>query len=472
MNKYKKLIKDIGLFFVSNFASKILIFLLVPLYTNLLSTSEYAVADLITATINLVFPIITLCIAEATLRFPFEKDVRKNEVLSIAVMLLIVSTLAVVLAKSFVGYINGTLNTYWWFFCACYFVTSAHSIMTYFSRGCDKTKVFAVSGIVHSVFLVGCNIIFLVYFHWGLVGYLLSIIISYLASAIYILIAGGFFKYIVVFRLNKDLFKEMLGYSIPMIPTVVAWWFMQTSDKYMIIWKVGFEESGIYSLAYKIPTILFMVCSLFTQAWQISAISNYSQKDNNSFVGNVYSFFNLFSVLSCSGLIVTSKVLGRLLFAKDFFVAWKCVPILLIAYVFSGLSGFLASTFTASKKTKYLFVSTSFGAIVNVLLNLLFIEKIGIIGAAYTTLVGYLVTWIIRIWVSQKIVRIEASFLKHGAMYTLLLVQAIFMYKEYAGCYIVNVSILLILTVMNWKEIRELLGVLIGTIKNRSAKNR
>ena len=77
MNKYKKLLTDTGLFVVSNFASKLLIFLLLPLYTNVLSTEEYAVADLITTTINLTFPVLTLSITEATLRFAFDKNVKK-----------------------------------------------------------------------------------------------------------------------------------------------------------------------------------------------------------------------------------------------------------------------------------------------------------------------------------------------------------------------------------------------------------
>lgn len=406
MNKYRKLLNDTGLFIISNFASKLLIFLLLPLYTNVLSTEEYAVADLITTTINLIFPILTLSVTEATLRFAFDKNIKRNEVLSTSVVFVSISTILVIIAKPLVGNISNTLYQYWGYFVACYFVTAAHNTFSYFSRGCDKTKVFAISGIVHSVFLVGCNILFLLVFHMGLKGYLLSMIISYVSSTVYIIVVAPFYKELCHFRLNKSLIKEMLKYSIPMIPTIIAWWFMQTSDKYMIIWKLGMAQSGIYSVSYKIPSIMTIVSSLFTQAWQISAISNYGEKDNQSFVGNVYVLFNMVSVLSCAALITMSKVLGHILFAKDYFIAWKCVPILLIAYVFSGLSGFLASNFTASKKTNFLFVSTSIGAIINVVLNLILIEKIGIIGAAYTTLLGFLMTWIIRLYVSQKIVKI------------------------------------------------------------------
>ena len=471
MNKYKKLLTDTGLFVVSNFASKLLIFLLLPLYTNVLSTEEYAVADLITTTINLIFPVLTLSITEATLRFAFDKNVKKNEVLSSSVMFIIISTIIVICVKPLVAGISSTLYQHWGYFIVCYFVTSAYNTFSYFSRGCDKTKVFAVSGIVHSVFLVGCNILFLLVFHWGLDGYLLSMIISYFASAFYILMLAPFYKELLHFRLNVSLIKEMLNYSIPMIPTIIAWWFMQTSDKYMIIWKLGLAQSGIYSVSYKIPSILTIVSSLFTQAWQISAISNYGEKDNQSFVGNVYVFFNMVSVLSCAVLITSSKILGSVLFAKDYFIAWKCVPVLLIAYVFSGLSGFLASNFTAAKKTKFLFVSTSIGAMINVLLNLFLIERVGIIGAAYTTFIGFFVTWIMRLYVSQKLVKIDIPYIKHIIMYLILMFDAVYMYNEFPLYYIVSIIAFIALLAMNINEIKRVVFTFTSILRKKIRAN-
>lgn len=454
MNKYKKLLSDTGLFVISNFASKLLIFLLLPLYTNVLSTEEYAVADLITTTINLIFPILTLSVTEATLRFAFDKNIKRNEVLSTSVVFVSISTIIVIIAKPLVGNISITLYQYWGYFVACYFVTTVHNTFSYFCRGCDKTKEFAISGIVHSAFLVGCNILFLLVFHMGLKGYLLSMIISYVSSAVYIIIAAPFYKELHHFSLNKSLVKEMLKYSIPMIPTIIAWWFMQTSDKYIIIWKLGLSQSGIYSVSYKIPSILTIISSLFTQAWQISAISNYGEDDNPQFVGNVYLLFNMISVMACSALIAGSKSIGGILFAKDYFVAWKCVPILLIAYVFSGLSGFLASNFTAAKKTTFLFVSTSVGAFLNVALNLILIQRVGILGAAYTTLIGFLVTWAIRLYVSQKIVRIEIPLLKHIASYIVLLFEAIYVYNELPYSYAVSIAMFIILMITYIWEIK------------------
>ena len=73
MGKLKYLSKNIALFSISNFVSKILVFLLVPFYTNVLTTYEYGIADVIQVTLLLLVPMVTLNIGEAALRFGVEE---------------------------------------------------------------------------------------------------------------------------------------------------------------------------------------------------------------------------------------------------------------------------------------------------------------------------------------------------------------------------------------------------------------
>ena len=80
--KIKTLAKDTGLFAISNFGSKILVFLLTPLYTSILTTEEYGIADLITTTIGFIYPILTLAIADATIRYALDKETDKKKVLN------------------------------------------------------------------------------------------------------------------------------------------------------------------------------------------------------------------------------------------------------------------------------------------------------------------------------------------------------------------------------------------------------
>lgn len=93
MKKYKYLLKNIGLLTVSNFASKILSFLLVPLYTSILTTKEYGVYDIFNTTVLLLIPIFTIDIVDAVLRFSLDDKVDNNDVYTIGNILTFVSTL-------------------------------------------------------------------------------------------------------------------------------------------------------------------------------------------------------------------------------------------------------------------------------------------------------------------------------------------------------------------------------------------
>ena len=95
--KYKYLFKNIGILTVSNFASKIMIFLLVPLYTSVLTTAEYGIYDLIVSTVQLLFPMLTLNITDAVMRFSMDKSYSVNDVAVIGLTYLIRSFVAVAL---------------------------------------------------------------------------------------------------------------------------------------------------------------------------------------------------------------------------------------------------------------------------------------------------------------------------------------------------------------------------------------
>ncbi|MCZ1615271.1 oligosaccharide flippase family protein, partial [Enterococcus faecium] len=93
MSKTKYLIKNMGILTISNFSSKILVFLLVPLYTSVLSTTEYGTYDLTISTATLLFPILTLNIVDAVMRFLMDKDKNKKNIASIAIKVIFLSVI-------------------------------------------------------------------------------------------------------------------------------------------------------------------------------------------------------------------------------------------------------------------------------------------------------------------------------------------------------------------------------------------
>ena len=460
-NKYKKLLSDSLLFTISNFGSKVLVFFLVPLYTDILSTEEYGIVDTITSMTSLLMPVLTLLVYEAVLRFALDKSKDQHQVLSVGLVLIFASSLLMLVCAPVAGLIRGQwsfLGQYWLWLVAVYFCNSMNHCLSNYTRGLDKTKLFAVSGILYTAVLIAANLLYLLVFKMGATGYLLAILTADICCIFHKILWGGYAKKILKLSFPKELAKEMLQYSIPMIPSTVAWWVMQLSDKYVIIGACGLAVSGIYSVSYKIPSIMSVITNVFTQAWQVSAIKSHGDQDNTEFVSNVYNMVTMFVVAISSVLIFMCKHLGYILFQADFFVAWIYVPVLIVAYMFSGLSGVLASVYSAQKKTGMLFVSTSVGATLNIVLNILLIPRFGVMAAAYTTLLGFLVTWLVRTIHIRKLIRLQVKYMIHAASFVLLMTQAVIFSMDLSWKYWVGLIVIAVQVLLYLPQIRTILG--------------
>lgn len=464
MDKYKKLLSDTGIFAIGNLGSKLLVFLLVPFYTNILSTSDYGIADLITTTVSVVLPIFCLAIYDSVLRFTLDKNYKPKDVFVTSSIIILISSLFVLIIKPLVVSFASSLISYYWFFLFIYLGTAFNTSISNYLRGIDKIKVFASKGIFYSLVFAISNVLLLKHFSLGLKGYLFAILLSEWLTCAYMLIAGKLDLIGGVF--NYKLLKEMLIYSIPLIPAILGWWIMQLSDKYMIIHFSGLAESGVYAISYKIPTILSVLTSIFIQAWQIAAIKSVDDKDKDKFASTIYNYFNLFSVIVCSLLIIFSKGLSYLLFKKEYFIAWQYVPFLLIAYLFSGICGVLASLFSAKKKTNIMFYSTLAGALINISLNLLIIPRYGALGAAFSTMVAFALTWGLRLIVIRKIYVLNIKDIRDVLAFVLLFLEALFCIKEFH--YVLSISIIVVLFILYLKEIRHLINVFAYRLKNQS----
>lgn len=448
-NKYRALAKDTGLFTISSFGSKILVFLLTPLYTSVLTTNDYGIADLITTTITFIYPVLTLAIADAALRYALDKSNNKNEVFSVSTVFTVLSVFILLLLKPAVILIDNSLSEYWEIFVLNYALFNIHNYFSNFVKGLQKTKLFALQGIIHTLTIIVCNILFLVVLKMKLEGYLLSIVIGYIVPILIMFFGAQLYSYLVPFRINKYLLVDMLKYSIPMVPTILAWAINTSIDKYMIIWMYGLGDSGVYSVAHKIPTIITTILTVFIQAWQISVISNHGSEDESHYYTVVYKGLDFVTVCGCLFVIILSKPLAALLFAKDFFAAWQYVPMLIISAMFSSHAGFLAAAYRASKKTTSLFVSVIVGSALNIFLNYVLLTRIGVLGAAIATAISFFGVWFVRIVFIQRIVKVEVKILHTVVTYSALFFSAILITLDVQYAQLMSLVLLLLILTVN-----------------------
>lgn len=427
MGNYKYLAKNIGVLAISNFATKLLSFFLVPLYTSILTTSEYGTYDLFSTTVYLLVPILTLNIQDATIRFSLDENYDKKNIISVSLNIFI-KGLVILLVFSALNYITNILpifNDYIIVFIFMYIFQALVGIMTSFARGCEKITEISIASVLGSAIFIGLNILFLVVFKLGLTGYFLSSILGNLSQVVYLVYAAKIYKYIGKQKDDKETRAEMLDYSCPLIANTVAWWITNASDRYIVIWLCGTAANGIYSVAYKIPSVLNILQSIFTDAWTLSAVKAFDSEDKDGFFSNMYNGYNCLMVLACSFLIFSDKFFAKILYANDFYKAWEYVPFLLISIVFGATSGYIGGIFSALKKAKILAQSTTVGAVANIILNVILVYIIGTIGAAISTAISYIIVWGIRLYYMNKYLHTELNLKRDIISYVILFFQAI-----------------------------------------------
>ena len=469
MDKYKYLAKNIGLLALSSFATKLLSFFLVPLYTNILTTEEYGIYDLFNTTIGVLLPVLTLNIQEAILRFALDNKLSKKSIVSIGTRYFLISNLIVVVGLGINKFFHFSTiaSDYALFFLLMFLAQSLSAVTMSYIRGIDRIADLSVSSIICSISTIFCNIAFLVIFGWGLIGYFIANVIGPVIQCVYLLFRANVFENISLTEKYNDETKEMLDYSRPMIANSIAWWVNNASDKYIVIWFCSLAENGIYSVASKIPSILNIFSAIFSQAWTLSAVKDFDPDDKNGFFANTYAVYNCLLTIICSVIIICDKILAHFLYAKDFYVAWRYVPWLTIALVFSALSGYLGGFFTAVKQTKMFAQSSVFGAVTNIILNLAFTPIVGAMGAAIATSISYFVMWILRLKQSKKYISLKVNVIRDVASYVVLAGQSIvlLLVENNAVMYSAELALFIIILFLYISDIKRVVSKSFGALK-------
>lgn len=408
MNKYKKLLNNSIVFAVGNLGTKLIAILLVPLYTFYLTPNEYGFTDLVTTTTNLMLPIVSLSIFDAVLRFVMEKNGDKESILTNGIL---VSAVGAIISLTLYPWIFRLINNnqlvlglYLLLFLQVFF-----SIFSQFARGIGKVKIFALSGILVAVFLLLFNLFFIVYLELGVAGYILSLILSTAVGVLYLIITVNIFSYIKLKKVNKKLIKQMLLYSIPLIPNALMWWITNASGRFFILYYLGLSANGLYAVANKFPSLLSILYSVFSQAWQLSAIEEFESEESNVFYSIIFNMFTFVMFTGASLFLIVLKPLLSFAVESNYYITWHYIPYLLLGVIFSSFSSFIAANYIAAKKTKGVFITSIYGAITNLIGNIILIPILGLTGASISLMISFFITWVIRVNDTRKFVDLKLN---------------------------------------------------------------
>lgn len=454
-SRKKYLLKNTLIFSIGNFGSKIINFLLVPLYTNILTKGEYGTLDLIHVIGMVLVPIITLNISESIMRFSMDKTENKEEILSIGIL---ISLMAIILATVLLPFMNmiDITSNYSVLLVFYMIFLSTSTIFLCYIRGIEKLLDYSIISIIQTLSIALLNILFLVYYKLGVSGYILAYTISYIITTIIAVIRGNVLKTVKRININKKLFRNMTKYSLLLIPNSLMWWIMNSLDRVMVTKMISIEANGLYAVSYKIPTILITITTIFNQAWMYSAVKEKDSMDKSAYTNKVYNSLSTCVVSIACLLLIILKPLFKIYVGKSFYLGWIYTPPLLIGTIFLTLSTFISNEYTVNKDSAGFLKSSTIGATINLILNFILINKIGVMGASIATCISYIAVFIFRSIDTRKYVKIDYFNTKNILSVFIVLLVSLSIYIDNPYIYIVLVLLTLLLFVINqdfWKTI-------------------
>lgn len=410
MNQGKVLLKNTAIVSIGKICTQLITFLLLPIYTAVLTNEQYGVVDLLHTLTRLFLPIVTLQIEQGIFRYLIDYRENKNKQISL------ITTLSKFICMQVIIYIIGFLiiskfinNEYKYFLVINLIVCIFSNLLLQISRGLGDNKRYAIGSFIAGVLTVILNLLFIVVFKWGAYGMIGATIMGNLACAIYIIASKKIYKYIKLKEYDKNLLKEVLKYSIPLIPNMISWWIVNVSDRIIITTIISIAQNGIYSVSNKFPHVFTTLYSVFNLTWTESAAVNINSENRDDFFSKIFDVtIRIFGSIAI-GIIAFLPFVFNILINESFKDAYYQVPILMVGSMFNILVSFLGSIYVAKKLTKEIAKTSIFAAIINIIINITLIKQIGLYAASISTLIAYLVMFIYRFLDSKKYVKLTVS---------------------------------------------------------------
>ena len=424
--QYKRFGKNTLIVFVGSFGSKLISFLLLPLYTRWLSVEEYGTADLVSSYAALLLVLVSACIMDAIFVFPKGAPKDQQTKFFTSSLAFCFSTIAlsggVLYALQSLDFDN-TFCTYAVAIWAIMSSSTLQSITQQFARSIDKMMVFGATGIMQTLCLFAFS--FLLIPSYGVKGYIAAIGIANIATAIFTLLLSKGYEYIRLSALSRDHLKQMLQYSIPLIPANVMFWLIGTINRPIMESHCGLFIIGLYAIAMKIVSVVGVVSNIMLTSWQISVLEEYGKESYEKFYNRIINAFTTLLVVVFLVLSMFSPLVLRIISTEEFYEASRYVPMLLLGTIIATFSNFISANFLAVRKSKYIFYSSIYSAASAVALNFILIPTLGIWGALISYVASFVVMAVTRVIYSWQYVKLTniwfiAVMLGLGLTYCLL----------------------------------------------------
>lgn len=466
MNREKSLAKNTFIIAIGTFLPKFSSIITLPIITGGLTKAEMGTYDLISTLVSLFLPVATLQIQSAAFRFLIDvrEDDKETKRIITNIISFILPTSLIALTILYLCLENAS-PVIRWLICLYFFSDILMLSTQQIVRGLSNNKLYSASSVTISFSNMLLIVLTISVGKQGLVGVLASITIATTIGLILLLVKGHILSRIDVSLLSKKTLLEMLSYSWPMIPNSLSNWVLSFSDRAVLTAFIGLEANAIYSVANKIPVLFTTVQGTFVFAWQENA--SLASKDSDADTYYAEMFDSIFGILVgiMALLIAATPILFWLLIRGDYKEAYYQMPILFMGMLFSAMASFIGGIYVAHKKTRSVGVTTILAAACNLVIDLVFVHKIGIFAASISTLVSYVFLTIYRMVDVQKFQKVKFNTGRFCLLIALLVLMCAICWINTVALNVLNIILgCIIAVVVN----RKIMKIILLTLKQKN----
>ncbi|MBU8893918.1 MAG: oligosaccharide flippase family protein [Bacteroidales bacterium] len=399
LGKLKHTAKQTLIYSLGNISSKLIGFILLPLYTGYLLTEEYGIFAILEVTSTIMVAVFSFKLSTAMLRWCSSEN-SENRVKSLlfttySSAFLIIALLNLSLQPFRESFSNLFFNTniYSDYFLIL-FLSVSFEILNLFSfdllRLKEKSAFYISVSILRITAILVLNIYFIKYLGLGVKGIILSQLIG---NILVFVLTIPFLLKNMILQFNIAELKRMLQYGIPLIFSTISMMIITMGDRYIIKYFLNYSEVGIYSLGYKIAGVTnVLIIQSFQTGFLPIAYKNYDKPDAQKFFSKILTYYTFVLVLASLGISLFSQEIIEL-FSKnsDYNIAYTVVPFISLAFIFKGIQYVYSLGLHFAKKTKYNAYIVLSAAIINFAINIILIPRYGIYGAAVATIISWVI---------------------------------------------------------------------------------
>ncbi len=427
MNPLRKLASQTAIYGLPTIVGRLLNYLLTPLYTYNFTTGEFGIVTSAYAYVSFLLVFLTYGMETTLFRFS-QSEVDKQKVFTTSLISLFASSSFFVIVMSFFSenIANairfGDHPEYVTWFAIIIAADALAAVPFAKLREQGKAKQFAIIKSLNIFISIGLNIFFIVVCKniynnqessWKPlidtiynpeigIGY---IFISNLIASLFTLLLLTPQLIGTTLSFDKVLWKRMMRYSLPLLIAGLAGMVNETLDRVLLTHllpeDVALSQTGIYGACYKVSIIMSIFIQTFRFAVEPFFFSHSKEKDANKTYADIMKYFTIICSLIFLGTMFNISWIQYFV-GKDFREGMNIVPILLLANMCLGIFFNQSIWYKLTGQTHYGALLTIFGAIVTIVLNIMWIPRFGYIGSAWATLICYASMMIVSYFVGNK----------------------------------------------------------------------